>query len=31
MIESRGYFVSDRDVSHVIDKMDKSKKGAVSY
>jgi Ca2+-binding EF-hand superfamily protein len=31
MIQSRGYFVNDKDVYQIIDKMDKNKDGTVSY
>ena len=31
LIQSRGYFVNDKDIYQVVDKMDKNKNGTVSY
>ena len=31
LIESRGYYVNDRDINQVVDKMDKNRNGTVSY
>ena len=31
MIESRGYIVNNKDLTHVLDKMDKDGDGTISY
>jgi Ca2+-binding EF-hand superfamily protein len=31
MIESRGYFVNDKDVAQVVERMDKNRDGSVTY
>lgn len=31
LVQSRGYFVSDKDVLQVIDKMDRNKDGTVNF
>jgi len=31
MLESRGYYVNEKDVAQVVDKMDKNRNGTVSY
>lgn len=31
MIQSRGYFVNDKEIYSVVDKMDKNKDGTISY
>ena len=31
LIESRGYFINDKDIAQVVDRMDKNRDGTVSY